>query len=130
MKLAVLSEPGGNGKTGLLAAIALAHLLGPESEPRGEVYSAAVDRLQAGILFAEMVAMLDAVPELGDRCNIQAFHKKIQVLSGNGAGSTYESLSSDARRGHRGRRHLWVFDGLGQYGSRATRRAADDHWQP
>jgi phage terminase large subunit-like protein len=100
VKLAVLSEPRGNGKTGLLAGIALAHLLGPEAEPRGEVYSAAVDRLQAGILFNEMVAILDAVPDLGERCNVQSFHKKIQVLDGDGAGSTYESLSSDARRSH------------------------------
>ena len=92
VKLAVLSEPRGNGKTGLLAGIALAHLLGPEAEPRGEVYSAAVDRLQAGILFAEMVAILDAVPELGARCNVQSFHKKIQVLDGAGAGSTLRVL--------------------------------------
>ena len=114
VKLAVLSEPRGNGKTGLLAGIALAHLLGPEAEPRGEVYSAAVDRLQAGILFAEMVAILDAVPELGARCNVQSFHKKIQVLDGAGGGSLYESLSSDARRGHGLAPSLWVFDELGQ----------------
>ena len=114
VKLAILSEPRGNGKTGLLAGIALAHLLGPEAEPRGEVYSAAVDRLQAGILFNEMVAILDAVPVLGDRCNVQSFHKKIQVLEGDGAGSTYESLSSDARRGHGLAPSLWVFDELGQ----------------
>jgi phage terminase large subunit-like protein len=37
-RIAIKSEPRGNGKTGLLAGLALAHLLGPECEPRGEVY--------------------------------------------------------------------------------------------
>src|SRR5581483_12364074 len=32
-RLAVQSEPKGNGKTGLLAGLALCHLLGPEAEP-------------------------------------------------------------------------------------------------
>ena len=40
IRLAIKSEPRGNGKTGLLAGLALAHLLGPECEPRGEIYSA------------------------------------------------------------------------------------------
>src|SRR4051812_34615855 len=49
VRVAVKSEPRGNGKTGLLAGLSLCHLLGPEAEPRGEVYSAAIDRQQAGI---------------------------------------------------------------------------------
>jgi phage terminase large subunit-like protein len=118
VRLAALSMSRGNGKTGLVAGLALAHLLGPEAEPRGEVYSAAVDRLQAGILFAEMVAILDAVPALGERCNVQTFHKKIQVLEGDGAGSTYEALSSDARRGHGLAPSLWISDELGQVPTR------------
>src|SRR5262245_61124459 len=56
--LAVLSEPRGNGKTGLIAGLALCHLLGPESEPRGACYSAAIDRQQAGIIFEEMEAII------------------------------------------------------------------------
>jgi phage terminase large subunit-like protein len=40
IRIAIKSEPRGNGKTGLLASLALCHLLGPESEPRGEIYSA------------------------------------------------------------------------------------------
>jgi hypothetical protein len=40
IRIAIKSEPRGNGKTGLLAGLALAHLLGPQSEPRGEIYSA------------------------------------------------------------------------------------------
>src|SRR5262245_29348630 len=44
VRIGVYSEPRGNGKTGLVAALALCHLLGPESEPRGEVDSASIDR--------------------------------------------------------------------------------------
>ena len=35
IRIAIKSEPRGNGKTGLLAGLALCHLLGPEAEPRG-----------------------------------------------------------------------------------------------
>src|SRR5580765_5825569 len=38
VRLAVRSEPRGNGKTGLVAGLALCHLLGPEAEERGECY--------------------------------------------------------------------------------------------
>ena len=41
-RLAIKSEPRGNGKTGLLAGLALCHLCGPEAEQRGEVYSVRV----------------------------------------------------------------------------------------
>src|SRR5262245_50349469 len=51
IKLAIKSEPRGNGKTGLLAGLALCHLLGPECEPRGEIYSAAYNKLQAALVF-------------------------------------------------------------------------------
>src|SRR5580765_6016394 len=56
VRLAVRSEPRGNGMTGLVAGLALCHLLAPEAELRGECYSAAVDRLQAGLIFNEMEA--------------------------------------------------------------------------
>ena len=45
-KVAIQSLPRENGKTGLISNLALCHILGPEAEPRGAVYSAAVDRAQ------------------------------------------------------------------------------------
>src|SRR5262245_47286873 len=71
VRLAIKSEPRGNGKTGLLAGLALCHLLGPESEPRGEVYSCAYNKLQAALIFAEMKAIVDAMPHFWERVNIQ-----------------------------------------------------------
>ena len=100
VRLGILSEPRGNGKTGLIAGLMLCHLLGPESEPRGECYSAGIDRLQAALIFNEMEAIIHAMPEFQKRCNIQRFRKIIEVLAGDGKGSKYESLSADSRRAH------------------------------
>ena len=64
IRLAIKSEPRGNGKTGLLAGLALCHLLGPECEARGEMlFSAAYNKLQAALIFAEMKAIVEAVPD-------------------------------------------------------------------
>lgn len=113
-KLGIKSEPRGQGKTGLLAGLSLCHLVGPEAEVRGEVFSAAIDRQQAGIMFNEMEAIILAVPEFAARVNIVRFFKKIEVLGGQGEGSTYEALSADARRAHGLAPSLWVYDELAQ----------------
>lgn len=97
VRTAVLSMGRKNGKTQLAAALALCHLLGPESEPRGEVYSCALTRDQAAKLFDEMVAILNAHEELADRCNVIQFNKRVEVLFGVGEGSTYAALSADAQ---------------------------------
>jgi phage terminase large subunit-like protein len=114
VRIGIKSEPRGNGKTGLLAPLALAFLVGPEAELRGEIYAAAIDRQQAGIMFNEIEAIILAVPEFAGSVNIQRFHKRIEVLTGQGAGSLFEALSSDARRGHGLAPSLWVYDELAQ----------------
>src|SRR6516162_1811825 len=114
IRIAIKSEPRGNGKTGLIAGLALAHLLGPECEPRGEIYSAAYNKLQAALIFAEMKAIIEAVPEFEARVNIQRYGKVIEVLEGDGAGSIYESLSADDKRAHGLSPSFWVFDEYAQ----------------
>jgi phage terminase large subunit-like protein len=114
VRIGVKSEPRGNGKTGLVAGLALCHLLGPESEPRGEVFSASIDRPMAALIFTEMAAIILAVSAFAARVNIQRFHKRIEVLAGEGAGSVYEALSADARRGHGLAPSLWIYDELAQ----------------
>src|SRR5215470_5226227 len=114
IKVAIKSEPRGNGKTGLLAGLALCHLLGPECEVRAEVYSAAYNKLQAALIFAEMKAIIEAVPEFEARCNIQRYGKVIEVLAGDGTGSVYESLSADDKRAHGLSPSFWVFDEFAQ----------------
>src|SRR6516165_12128950 len=114
VRIAIKSEPRGNGKTGLLAGLALAHLLGPECEPRGEVYSCAYNKLQAALIFAEMQAIIEAVPAFETRCNLQRYGKVIEVLEGDGAGSIYESLSADDKRAHGLAPSFWAFDEYAQ----------------
>lgn len=110
-RIGIKSEPKGNGKTGLVAGLCLCHLLGPEAEPRGEVYSAAIDRQQAALIFNEMVAIITEIPEFGARVNIQRFHKRIEDLE---TSSLYEALSADARRAHGLSPSLFAYDELAQ----------------
>jgi len=114
IRLAIKSEPRGNGKTGLLAGLALCHLLGPECEARGEIYSAAYNKLQSALIFAEMKAIVEAVPDFTARVNIQRYGKIIEVMEGEGAGSTYESLSADDKRAHGLSPTLWIYDEFAQ----------------
>ena len=114
IRLAIKSEPRGNGKTGLLAGLALAHLLGPECEARGEIYSAAYNKLQAALIFAEMKAIVEAVPDFAARVNVQRYGKIIEVMEGEGAGSIYESLSADDKRAHGLSPTLWIYDEFAQ----------------
>lgn len=47
VRQAIITLPRKNGKTALAAALGLCHLVGPESEQRGQIFSAASDREQA-----------------------------------------------------------------------------------
>lgn len=125
VRTAVLSMGRKNGKTQLAAALALCHLIGPEAEPRGEVYSCALTRDQAAKLFAEMVAILMAHEELADRCNIVKFTKTIEVLTGDGAGSFYSALSADAGSKLGLSPSFVVYDELGSAPNRALFDAMD-----
>ena len=97
VRTALLSLPRKNGKTALCAALALCHLCGPCAEPRGQVYSAASDRAQASLIFKEMVAIIEKLPWLEERLNIRSFNKAIEDMDN---GSSFEALSSDARKAH------------------------------
>lgn len=96
VRTAILSLPRKCGKTQIVAGLALCHLVGPEAEPRGEVYAAANDRFQAGKVFNELCAIIGKHPEIDARVNIIKFRKEIEVLEGAGEGSIYSTLSADA----------------------------------
>jgi len=114
ISLAILSEPKGNGKSGLCAGIALAYLLGPLSEERGAIYAASIDRNKAGILFEEIKAIILRVPEFAVRVNIIDFTKAIRVLEGDGFDSVFEALSADARRSQGLSPTCWLYDEAGE----------------
>jgi hypothetical protein len=97
VRTAVLTFGRKNGKTGLAAGLALCHLAGPEAERRGEVYSAANDKEQAGKTFAEMVAMVEVHPILSGRINVKRFGKELEDLT---TGSIFKALSADVAGKH------------------------------
>ncbi|MFT3724645.1 MAG: terminase large subunit [Hyphomonadaceae bacterium] len=125
VRTAVFSMARKCGKTFIAAALSLCHLVGPEAEARGEVYSCANDKKQAAKLFEEMAAMLRVNPDLRRRVNIVRFHKSIEVLEGDGMGSVYHALSADAETKHGLSPSFVVYDELGQAKKRDLYDAMD-----
>lgn len=115
VRTALVTLPRKNGKTCLASALALAHLIGPESERRGGVFSAASDREQASLLFREMEAVILSVPEFACRCKIQQFRKLIEDTV---TGSVYTALTADARKAHGLSVSFCVCDELAQWRDR------------
>ena len=125
VRTAVLSMGRKNGKTGLAAGLALCHLAGPEAEERGEVYSAANDRFQATKLFNEMVAIIRRDEGLAERINVLRHAKSLEVLGGEGEGSTFTALSADAETKMGLSPSFVVYDELGQASKRDLYDALD-----
>jgi phage terminase large subunit-like protein len=118
-RVAIKSEPAGNGKTGFVAGLHCCHLLGPEAEPRGEIDAAAVDRTQSSKMFDEVEAIIREVPEFAARVNIKQHEKIIAVTEGAGKGSKFYAMSGDARKGHGLAPSFWAYDELAQVPDRA-----------
>lgn len=108
-----------NGKTGLIAALALLFLAGPEAVSRGQVVSAAADRQQAALIWAEIRAFVEADTVLGlaDRVLLRSFHKD---ATDKLTGSEYRALAAVAERVHGLNPTLWIADELAQWPNRAV----------
>lgn len=114
VRTAVLSMARKNGKSALISAIAIAHLIGPEREPRGEIVIGATDKDQANVVFGEVEAMLDASPWLRAQVNVQTSQK---IVTSYIDGSELKALSSDAKKAHGLNPTLVILDELAQWGS-------------
>ncbi|MCM5558081.1 terminase large subunit [Pleomorphomonas sp. JP5] len=123
IRTAVLSMARKNGKTGLAAGLGLCHLAGPEAEERGEVYSAANDRFQAGRLYSEMAAVVERVDWMSERISLRRHAKEMEDLGGTG--SVYAALSADVATKHGLSPSFVVYDELGQAVSRDLFDALD-----
>jgi phage terminase large subunit-like protein len=97
VRTAVLSVARNNGKTQTAAALCLAHLSGPEAEMRGETYSVACTKDQAGRIFNEMVAIITRTPWLNERINVVRFRRELEDMVN---GSTFRVLSADVAPVH------------------------------
>jgi len=118
VRTGVLSMGRKNGKTDLGARLALCHIAGPEAEQRGEVYSAANDRFQAGRNFAEICAIIERTPWLAARISIRRHSKELEDIGPGGTGTVYGALSADVATKHGLSPSFAVYDELGQSTSR------------
>ena len=106
-----------NGKTALIAALVLVHLVGPEAIPGAEIVSAANSRKQAALIFKACVEMIqfDAqAPEplgLGELCTI--IRSKSRIVCHH-FGSFYQSLSADGDIEEGISPTVWIYDELGR----------------
>ncbi|SHH03611.1 Phage terminase-like protein, large subunit, contains N-terminal HTH domain [Kaistia soli DSM 19436] len=104
VKTVVLLLPRGNRKTSLSAALALLHTVGPERVPGGEVISAASDRKQARLAYAEALGIVRATAPVASVVSLQDYRNR---LTSRKHGSFYEAISCDAGTQH-GRTPVFV----------------------
>lgn len=111
VRRAILSIARKNGKTALIAALVLAHLVGPEAIRNGEIYSAANDREQAAQVYKVAAQIVRADPELSDILRCVDSTKTIACYSN---GSFYRAMSSESGTKHGLNPTFVVFDELAQ----------------
>lgn len=107
-RLCYCEIPKKNGKSELAAAIALKQLVA-DGEIGGEVYSAAADRMQAGIVYSIAASMVRNNKYLSNRLKIIDSQKRIVDEETN---SFYQVLSSEAYTKHGINPSAIVFDEL------------------
>lgn len=108
---AILSIARKNGKTALIAALVLVHLIGPESVQNGEIYSAANDREQAAQVFKFVAQLIRADEELMSVLKIVDSSKTVTCHHN---GSFYKAISAEAGTKHGLNPTLVIYDELAQ----------------
>jgi phage terminase large subunit-like protein len=107
-RVGYIELPKKQGKSTTLAGVALYMLLA-DNEPGAEVYGAASDREQAGIIYREAASMVRASPALSRALEVIDSRKTIVHKASN---SFYRVLSADAFRAEGLNIHALLFDEL------------------
>lgn len=107
-RVGYIELPKKQGKSTTLAGIAL-YMTMFDSEPGAEVYGAACDREQAGIIYREAASMVRASPGLSRHLEVIDSRKTIVHKASN---SFYRVLSADAFRAEGLNIHALLFDEL------------------
>lgn len=117
VRRAALSVARKNAKSYAVASMLLAHLIGPEAIPNGQIYSAAVDREQASVIFHMCRKMIEATPSLAKVLRVISSTKTIMVRPGvtvRGRGSIYRALSAEVSAKHGLGASFFVYDEFGE----------------
>lgn len=107
----ILSIARKNGKSALIAALALAHIVGPEARRNSQVVSGARSRKQAAIVFNLALKMVDLNPELRRIIRDVPSDKRLIGLRMN---TEYQALAAEAGTAHGLSPVLAILDELGQ----------------
>jgi phage terminase large subunit-like protein len=110
-RLAILAVGRKNGKTSLIAAMLLAHIVGPEAVQNSQIVSGANAREQAAKVYTAAKKMISLSPELSRLAKTTESRKKINGLAMN---VEYEAISAEAKTAHGGSPVLAILDEIGQ----------------
>lgn len=94
---AILSIARKNGKSALIAAIILVHLVGPEAKANSQIVSGALSREQAALVFDLACKMIRLSPELEKIIRIIPSGKKLVGLPMN---VEYKALAAEGKTAH------------------------------
>lgn len=108
---AYLSIARKNGKTVLIAAIVLAHVVGPEARLNSQIVSGARSREQAGLVFAAAEKMVRLNPDLAKIVKAIPSLKKLIGLTMN---VEYKAISAEAGTAHGLSPVVAILDEVGQ----------------
>lgn len=107
----ILSIGRKNGKTVLIAGIAIAHIAGPEARENSQIVSGAMSKQQAALVFDAMVKMINLSPELSAKVKIFPSGKRLLGISRN---VEYRALAAEGKTTHGLSPVLAIMDELGQ----------------
>jgi len=108
---AYLSIARKNGKSGLIAGLLLAHLVGPEARLNSQIVSGAMSRDQAALVFNLAAKMVQLNPKLSKLVRIVPSSKRLIGLPLN---TEYRALAADGRTAHGLSPVLAILDEVGQ----------------
>lgn len=108
---AYLSIARKNGKTGLIAAILLAHLVGPEAVLNSQIVSGAQSKDQAAVVFELARKMVEMSPTLSKLVRVQPSGKRLIGLARN---VLYRALAAEGKTAHGLSPILAILDEVGQ----------------
>lgn len=108
---AILSVSRKNGKTGLIAGLVLAHLVGPEAKLNSQMVSGAMSRDQAALVFNLASKMVQLSPKLSGIVRIVPSGKRLLGLPLN---TEYKALAADGKTAHGLSPVLAILDEIGQ----------------
>ena len=108
---ALLSVSRKNGKSGLVAGLLLAHLVGPEAKQNAQIVSGAMSRDQAALVFSLACKMVQQSPKLSPLVRIVPSGKRLIGLPMN---VEFRALAADGKTAHGLSPVLAILDEIGQ----------------